>query len=203
MYMLLNKEEALIIDPFICKEAEEMLRLADVKNITIILTHEHYDHISGINALREKFECQVIGNAYTKEALQSPEKNLAPFWMGMFMDKPEETRTKALEVLDEHYACEGDIGFDGEYILDWQDIRLRLIETPGHSPGSICILADDNFIFTGDSLVEGNKVITRLPRGSRKLYNEITQPFLEALREDIIVFPGHGMEGKKEGFELG
>ena len=77
------------------------------------------------------------------------------------------------------------------------------METPGHSPGSICILINDKYIFSGDSLVDGNKVITRLPGGSRKDYNQITKPFLEGLSEDSIIFPGHGQEGCIKDFQIG
>ena len=81
-------------------------------------------------------------------------------------------------------------------------LKIRLIHTPGHSPGSICILINDKYIFTGDGLVEGNKVITKLPGGDRKKYNEITKPFLEKLSNQVVVFPGHGDEGVMRDFRI-
>ena len=74
-------------------------------------------------------------------------------------------------------------------------LQLVLRETPGHSTGSICIEVNKKYIFTGDSLVDGAKIITRLPGGSKKAYKEITKPYLDSLNKDVVVFPGHGNEG--------
>lgn len=51
------------------------------------------------------------------------------------------------------------------------------------------------YLFSGDSLIKGKKVITRLPGGSKKDYQAITLPFLKSLPDDMVVFPGHGEPG--------
>ena len=58
--------------------------------------------------------------------------------------------------------------------------------------GSICISIEDRYIFTGDSLVQGAKIVTRLPGGNKSLYKEITKPYLETFPKDAIIYPGHG-----------
>ena len=57
-------------------------------------------------------------------------------------------------------------------------------------------------MFTGDTIVDGKRIITKLPGGSRKDYAEITKPYLESLDLDIIVFPGHGKEKRLQEFDL-
>lgn len=203
MYILIMDKQALIIDPNESEEAMELLEDCGVTDITILLTHEHFDHISGVNSFREKWPCKVYGNNQCKEMVEDPAKNLAAFFMAMFISKPEEERRIAQSLFAEDYACQVDVGFEKEYNMKFKGLSVKMIDTPGHSSGSICILVDDKYIFSGDSLVEGNKVITRLPGGSRKEYNQITRPFLESLSEDIIVFPGHGTEGYLKDFELG
>lgn len=203
MYILIMDKQALIIDPNESEEAMELLEDCGVTDITILLTHEHFDHISGVNYFREKYSCKVYGNNKCKEMVTDPSKNLAAFFMAMFIEKSEEERQMAQSLFAEDYACQVDVGFEKEYNMKFKGLSVKMIDTPGHSSGSICILVDDKYIFSGDSLVEGNKVITRLPGGSRKEYNQITRPFLESLLEDMIVFPGHGQEGYLKDFPIG
>ncbi|MCR4605462.1 MAG: MBL fold metallo-hydrolase [Eubacterium sp.] len=82
--------------------------------------------------------------------------------------------------------------------------NIRTISTPGHSDCSQCIeirLSEDIkndavsapiTVFTGDSLVNGHPVITRFPSGSKKIYKNITLPYLESLPSDTLILPGHG-----------
>ena len=202
MYILIMDEQALVVDPHENDEAAELLESSGVKEITILLTHEHFDHISGVNFFREKWPCKTYGNNKCKEMVEDPAKNLAAFFMAIFISKPEEERQMAQSLFAEDYACQADVGFDKEYDMDFMGLSVKMMETPGHSPGSICILINDKYLFSGDSLVDGNKVITRLPGGSRKEYNQITRPFLESLPEDVIVFPGHGQEGYLKDFKI-
>ena len=203
MYIVILDENALIIDPNENENAVKLLKESGVKDVTIFLTHEHFDHISGVNFFRKQWECTVYANNRCKELVQDPNKNLSAFFMAMFIDKTDEERKKAQELFKDDYSCYADIGFDEEYSMVWNGLSVKLIETPGHSQGSICILVNNKYLFSGDSLVDGNKVITRLPGGSKRDYNEITRPFLESLPQDMVVFPGHGTEGYLKDFELG
>lgn len=123
--------------------------------------------------------------------------------MTMFITFPEEDRKAAQKLFQEDYVCKVDESFSGSMELEFSNLHLSLLEMPGHSPCSIGILINDKYIFTGDSLVQGAKIITRLPGGNRKLYNEITKPYLEGLEDNVIVFPGHGEESRLAELELG
>lgn len=202
MYVMIKNQTACIIDPHISVDADKLLEKNIVKQITIVLTHEHYDHISGVNHFRENWDCVVIGNAITKEYLPSPQKTLSAFYKSMLFGKEESIIRAAENVFDENYSCYADIGFEKEYFFQWNGCKIHLIETPGHSKGSICVVVNDRYLFSGDSLVADNLVITKLPGGSKKEYMEITGPFLKGLPKDIIVFPGHGDEGQIDSFEI-
>lgn len=197
MFIIISGKKALMIDPNVNEEAFLLLKENQVEQIVMILTHEHFDHISGVNFYRNNWNCMVYANNICKNMVEDPVKNLSKFFMAMFISKLEDERKLAEELFEEDYYCKVDIGFEGEWKLDFGGYEIKLIETPGHSMGSICIMIGDEYIFTGDSLVQGAKTITRLPGGNKKLFNEVTVPFLETLPDDIIVFPGHGEEGKK------
>jgi len=71
--------------------------------------------------------------------------------------------------------------------------KLKVIETPGHSPGSICLLGK-NFVFTGDTIFEDGFGRTDLPGGSSKDLKKSLKKLSEILPKDIKVYPGHGEE---------
>ena len=202
MYILIRNSVAYIVDPHISREADDLLQQEEVNKVWIILTHEHYDHISGVNHLKERYECVVVGSVGAQKNVPNPLRNMSACFMAMMTNRDEDTVHKARELLDEDYGCQVDIAFEKEHLLETEGLSFQLVETPGHSQGSICIIVNDAYIFTGDSLVDGNPIITKLPGGSRKDYQRITKPFLERLAKDMIVFPGHGMEGRLCDFEI-
>ncbi len=70
--------------------------------------------------------------------------------------------------------------------------QIRVIHTPGHTPGSICLLAGKNLI-TGDTLFPGGPGHTRTPESLKQTIESITQR-LFSLPDDLQVWPGHGAE---------
>lgn len=211
MFVLVSNGSALIIDPLRDERAAEALRAERVQDVTVILTHEHFDHISGVNYLRDLLEpaaCRVIASKKCADLITDPDKNLSRFFEAMFITRSEEERTKAVEIFDKKYSCEADITFDDSMTYPWQDLRMRMIKTPGHSPGSICTEIYDEegallAVATGDSLVQGNKVVTRLPGGDKAAYREYTRPYLENIPRDTLILPGHGDISYMKDLELG
>lgn len=79
---------------------------------------------------------------------------------------------------------------DGE-IIYLGNIPLKILYTPGHSNDSICILVEDKFIFTGDTIFVGNCGRVDLPGGdAKKLYNSLFS-IVSKLDESLIIYPGH------------
>jgi len=196
MYVLLKEKSAVIIDPNINFEAEDLLRKEEVDELIILLTHEHFDHISGVNFFKEKFNCRVIAIEQCANNLINIKKNAsAHFNELIYLAYGVESNEKFGP-----YICEADIVFTNEYQFDWRGHNFVIKHTPGHSEGSVCIILDYIYLFSGDSLIKGKKVITRLPGGSRKEYLVKTLPFLNSLPEDMIIFPGHGEMGVLSDF---
>ena len=213
MYVLVSEESALIIDPQINKQALMYLENKKVRDIKAILTHEHYDHISGVNFFRDyavgnDVHYTVFAGTRCADALPYPNKNMSKYLEALFINKAEEDRRLASEIFDSDYSCKADVRvIDGDE-LKWSDLKLVFRETPGHSPGSICIELynerDEHVaLVTGDSLVQGNKVVTRLPGGNKHDYEEITRPYLETISPDTLVLPGHGNVSMMGELELG
>lgn len=193
MYILLENKKALIIDPCVSDEALQLLKENNVTEILVLLTHEHYDHISGVNWLREHFSSvNALCSSACAAALPSPSKNLSNFWEILFVGKDKETQEYVRNMNIQPYSCTADDTFESEHKLSWEGHSLFLKETPGHSKGSICILLDEDMLFSGDSLVTGYPTITRLPGGSKKDYAGITLPWFQSLDPSIMVYPGHG-----------
>lgn len=201
MYIWQEGDSAVVIDPCVSKDALLYLRGRNINRILVILTHEHYDHISGVNWLKENFEnvC-VLCSQLCADALDNPCRNLSEFWEVLFVGKEERIQEYVQNMKIQPYSCKADETFEGEYEFIWQGHKIFLKETPGHSKGSICILVDEEILFSGDTLVTGHETILRLPGGSKKDFASITLPYLESLDREIMVYPGHGEPQKLAEF---
>lgn len=190
MYVLADGDQVILIDAAQSEAANEYLARIRPREVRIILTHEHIDHIYGVNQLREQFPCQVLCSKKCGLAIGDSKLNLARYRevvLGKYADCSD---------LDINYCCMADMTFEGSYMFEWQGHSLCLRETPGHSAGSIGILYDNNTIFTGDTLLKNDPIITRLPGGSRDEYRKYTLPWLRSLSPEIRVYPGHGEPGR-------
>lgn len=205
MYLLINDKndrEALIIDPLISEEALPLIN--SISHATVLLTHAHYDHISGMNWLRRHTDCTLFCSETCAEKIADPHKNLAAFSEILIIDKSEKEQAQCREFFDLNYSCQADRTFTKETSFDFGSYHVEIIYTPGHSDCSQCIrLTSDKkgltpiIIFTGDSLVNGHEIITRLPGGSKREYLTVTKPFLDSLEKNTLIMPGHGNWGRK------
>jgi hydroxyacylglutathione hydrolase len=190
MYLVISNNKALIIDPCVNTDALQLLKDKNITEVIVLPTHEHYDHISGINWLKENFKCRVIAIDQCARNLPDPRRNASAYFDALlFFASPE---TELAEKYIRPYSCKADEIFNNYKCFNWENHKIKIIHSPGHTDGSVCILIDDLFVFTGDSLIKGKPVITRLPGGSKRKYVEITMPFLKSLSRDSVIFPGHG-----------
>ena len=201
MYVMTEGNKALIIDPCVSETAVLQLKQQGVDDILIILTHEHYDHMSGLELFRNEFNaCTVLCSEECNTYMQRPTRNGSKYFKALFIDKDSELIEEAEKVQPVSYTA--DELFTGEKRFGWQGHDVFITETPGHSPGSVCIILDGKILFTGDSLLKNDPVITRLPGGNKKTYNERALPFLLSLSGDYEVYPGHGESGLLREFEI-
>ena len=90
MYIWQEEDSVVIIDPCVSKDALLYLRERNINRILVILTHEHYDHISGVNWLKENFaKVSVLCSQLCAGALDNPYRNLSEFWEVLFIGKEE------------------------------------------------------------------------------------------------------------------
>lgn len=194
MYIMFNREckNALIIDPHKNQDAAQLLKAADIKKVLIVLTHEHFDHTSGIPWLQKEFECQIYCQ---NNALQhiSQKRNNRPVLA--YMLKNEYVYQKQLK----DYFCEfspytytADKVCQDLLVFKWNSHELSMKYAPGHSPASVLIEMDKQYIFTGDSLIPNVQVITRFPGGNQEIFETVTLPFLKEIGKEKIILPGHG-----------
>lgn len=194
MYLVPGKDSCLVVDPCVSAEAEELLQELRIHNCVVLLTHEHFDHISGVNYLRELLPCQVICSENCGKRIVDSRKNTAAYITTLMVEKTAEEQEKFSALVNMRYTCCADRTYSGQMKLAWENLTLTLRETPGHSPGSQIIEIANRWYFTGDSLIPREKIITRLPGSSKKAYIEVTRPYLESIPAGSILFPGHGME---------
>jgi len=187
MYVLKNGSHLLVIDPIDKEDVLDYCRNADT--ITVILTHEHFDHICGLNKLRSMVpnKVKVIANKECSERIGNPKLNMSVY-ADTLMALAEKTVDKVLQP----FSCAvADIIFSEGYSFDWLGEDVELISTPGHSPGSASIVMD-NMLFSGDTLLV-NSFMTRFPGGKTKLFKSKSVPVLQTLLNSVdFVYPGHG-----------
>jgi hydroxyacylglutathione hydrolase len=99
--------------------------------------------------------------------------------------------TGAKIVQHKNSKLEKDIAVSDEDTIEIGSIRLRVLFTPGHSKDSICLLHDDQFIFTGDTLFVGNCGRVDLPGSDAKEMYDSLFNRLAKLDENLILYPGH------------
>jgi hydroxyacylglutathione hydrolase len=179
-YITRNDEaatECLIIDTGL--DVQALPAFLDRHKLTpaaVILTHGHIDHIAGVNTLRERYPLlEVYIHKLDAELLTDSVGNLS-FMTGsdFSTDRP-------------------DCLVDEPDIIDQAGIKLRVIHTPGHTPGGICLYAEQHgVVFVGDTLFADSVGRTDFPGGNMRQLIEGIKTKLLILPDDTVVYPGHG-----------
>ena len=99
--------------------------------------------------------------------------------------------TGAKIVQHKNSQLEKDIAVSNGDIVQIGNIMLRILYTPGHSKDSMCLLVDDKFILTGDTLFVGNCGRVDLPGSDAKEMYDSLFDRLAKLDENLIIYPGH------------
>ncbi len=173
-YLLTDNDEAVLID---CSEAKpEVLSALKGKKLKfILLTHGHFDHVLGVNEMREKTGAKVLIN---KEDVVR--MNESADIMRTFGVQGVET-PKADDFLN-----------DGD-TLKFGNTEIKVIATPGHTQGCVCYLIDGK-LFSGDTLFKESVGRCDLPGGNFQKLSDSVKNRLFTLDDNTIVYPGHGPE---------
>ena len=188
MYIIIEGKRAIVIDPFIDLKPAKGLVIDK-----IILTHEHYDHISGVNVWKAATKAPVLCSKTCAENIQSPRKNMARLFE-VFCELQTWMALDTIPKADEEYTCFADEIFEDEMGFVWLGHSFHLFELPGHSLGSIGILLDNQHFFSGDSLIKDREIELRFPGGNKAKWEHIGAPRLALLPNGVQVHPGHFKE---------
>ncbi|KFZ43169.1 MBL fold metallo-hydrolase [Anoxybacillus flavithermus] len=179
-YVLVHENgTCLIFDPG--SEGEKLIQHIEANGWTplaVLLTHAHFDHIGAVDDVRNHWSIPVYVHKKEQHWLTDPMKNGSLLFMG-------ETIT----------VNEADVLLEEEQTLTIGDFSLQVIETPGHSPGSVSYYVEDaQAIVSGDVLFLGSIGRTDLPGGNYEQLLQSIHRQLLVLPEETVVLCGHGPE---------
>ena len=179
-YLAINKEtkEAIIIDPGDDADRIGMrLMQLEAKPVAILLTHGHFDHAGAAKALAAQYDILVYAHEKEAETLEDSRMNLSGPLAGGAT------------------TYHADVFLKDEQELTLAGLHMRVLFTPGHTPGGCCYyFPREDVLFSGDSLFCSSVGRTDFPGGSMRTLVDSVRNKLMSLPENTIVYPGHDIE---------
>lgn len=185
-YIVINEgtKECFLVDMAACPpELVSHIKNSGLTVKAVLLTHGHFDHIMGLDRFLEEFPAPVYACAAEKELLESPQLNSSSGMLG-----------QPYTFHGAQYVKDGDL-------LDIAGMKLQVIQTPGHTIGGCCYyIADEQTLFSGDTLFRASIGRTDLPTGSMGALVRSVKEKILVLPDETRVYPGH-MEETTVGYE--
>ncbi|WP_277680982.1 MBL fold metallo-hydrolase [Saccharomonospora azurea] len=176
--------ECVVVDPGEGAEdgIEKALRDHDLTPVAVLATHGHYDHVASAAAVSEAHGVAVHIRSEDRHLLTDPAAGLGPELSAAVgsVSLPEPREVEPL----------------GEGPLDLAGLRIEVLHTPGHTPGSVVfsLRAEEGgrLALTGDTLFAGSVGRTDLPGGDPAALATSLRGTVLSLADDTVVLPGHG-----------
>lgn len=169
--------EAIVFDP--ADLGDRLYEELEKRGLTvkaIFLTHAHFDHIMGLEALKEKTGAPVYACIHEKRVCESAQIN-----QSISFGRP--------------VTASPDVWLEDNEEVTVAGITLRTLHTPGHTEGSCAYYIEDGHILiSGDTLFEGSVGRSDFPTGDSETLLESIRTRLYTLPDDTTVFSGHGAE---------
>lgn len=175
-----NSMFTIVVDPGAYSEKEreyldEYIDSLASKQVVVLLTHSHLDHIFGVAHLVQRYGAEVYAHELEEQY--------------MFMNT---------HLCDSWHIPEPDAFAVSNYIkggdeLTFGDVQIKVLDVPGHSAGGLAYyLPSESMVFTGDALFAGSMGRTDFPGGSEEqLWNSLRTQLM-SLPDETQVLPGHG-----------
>lgn len=180
-----NTNETVIIDP---GEAAPVAAYIDSNVLlpkVILLTHGHFDHMIGCCSLADRYGIPVYIHKDDSKMLAYPNEYVSPFYLPFSID-----------------AVKDPMLLNGGDKLELAGFSIRVLHTPGHTPGGVCYVIDsEKLVFCGDTVFLGSVGRTDFPYSNSALMFAAIRKKIVPLPEDYVLLPGHGPE-TTVGFEV-
>lgn len=177
-YLVTDGTGAIVIDPGTIGSDKLIARLksAGITVDYIFLTHEHFDHCAGVNALRSATSASLWCSEACSRLIGDSRANYSAYWL-----EGEPFQVAAANHCVAH-----------QEELQWHGHTIYFYITPGHSQGCLTIRIDDVALFTGDNYVPDIRTYTNLKGGSKDdLRQTLAFYSLFARFDGLMVYPGH------------
>lgn len=175
-YLLGDAEEIIVVDPG--SNAESILKTIEAQQLKvkyIVLTHCHFDHILAVEGILAKTDAKLVACLAEKENLSCADVN----YTNRYSRKP-------VELVADLYVENDDVIKSGDY-------EFNIIETPGHTSGSMCLYCkNEKILVSGDTLFHLSVGRCDLATGDEKTLMGSIKNKLFTLPDDVVVLPGHG-----------
>lgn len=173
-----STKECIVVDAGNMSEAEntalkELITSLELKPVMAVNTHGHFDHTQGVKYLKDEYGVKFACSSKDKFLIEASSGGMV---YGLKCNEVPEI----------------DVDLDSTESLKFGETELRIIKTPGHTPGHVVLFNEgEKVLFTGDTLFRESIGRTDLPGGD---YSWIMKSILEEivpLGDDVAIYPGH------------
>jgi hydroxyacylglutathione hydrolase len=171
-----SSSKAILIDA--CEDSQSILNKISELNLELVYlinTHGHGDHIAGNAEIIRQTGAQLMIHPLDEPYLSDPQLNLST-WLGAKLESPPSDRL----------LNEGDM-------VELDDIQLKVLHTPGHTPGNITLVSGD-VAFVGDVIFRESIGRTDFPGSSHHQLIETIRTKIYTLPDNTTLYNGHGPE---------